>query len=125
MANVIRAALLQTDWTGDKESMIDKHEETAREACGPGRAGHLLPGAVLRARTSARCRRPQYYDYTEAIPDGPTTQRFQALAKELGMVMVLPMYEVEQAGVLLQHRRRRSTPTAPTSASTASTTSRR
>ena len=24
MANIVRAALLQTDWTGDKESMIDK-----------------------------------------------------------------------------------------------------
>ena len=33
----------------------------------------------------------EYYEYTEYIPDGPTTQRFMALAKELGMVMVLPM----------------------------------
>ena len=24
-------ALVQSDWTGDKESMIDKHEESARE----------------------------------------------------------------------------------------------
>jgi len=42
---------------------------------------------------------PQYYEYTEAIPDGPTTQRFQSIARELGLVMVLPMYEVEQTGV--------------------------
>ena len=41
----------------------------------------------------------EYYSYTEPIPDGPTTQRFQSLAKELGMVMVLPMYEIVQAGV--------------------------
>ena len=40
----------------------------------------------------------EYYDYAESIPDGPTTQRFQSLAKELGMVLVLPMYEQEQAG---------------------------
>ena len=40
-----------------------------------------------------------YFDYAESIP-GPTTERFQALAKELGMVMVLPMYEREQEGVL-------------------------
>ena len=25
MANIVKAALLQTDWAGDKESMIDKH----------------------------------------------------------------------------------------------------
>ena len=29
---VVRAALVQTTWTGDKDSMIDKHEEYAREA---------------------------------------------------------------------------------------------
>ena len=36
MANIIRAALLQTDWTGDKESMIVKHEDAAREAAADG-----------------------------------------------------------------------------------------
>ena len=41
----------------------------------------------------------QYYEYAESIP-GPTTERFQALAAELGIVMVLPMYEQEQPGVL-------------------------
>ena len=41
----------------------------------------------------------EYYAYAESIP-GPTTERFQALAAELGMVMVLPMYEQEQPGVL-------------------------
>ena len=42
----------------------------------------------------------EYYDYAEAVPDGPTTQRFMALAKELNMVLVLPVYEREQAGLL-------------------------
>ena len=32
MANIITAALLQTDWTGDKESMIQKHEAAAHDA---------------------------------------------------------------------------------------------
>ena len=36
MANIITAALLQTDWTGDKESMIVKHEQAAREAAAQG-----------------------------------------------------------------------------------------
>ena len=39
----------------------------------------------------------KYYAYVESIP-GPTVERFQALAKELGMVMVLPIYEVENEG---------------------------
>ena len=37
----------------------------------------------------------KYYDYAEPCR-GPTVERFQALAKELGMVMVLPIYEKEQ-----------------------------
>ena len=36
---------------------------------------------------------PQYYAYTEHIPDGPTTKRMQDLAKQTGMVLVVPMYE--------------------------------
>jgi len=42
---------------------------------------------------------PKYFSYTEPIPDGPTTKRFQALAKELNMVLVLPMYEIVQPGL--------------------------
>ena len=36
MADVIRAALVQTSWTGDKESMIKVHEEYARQAAADG-----------------------------------------------------------------------------------------
>ncbi|HEY9307715.1 MAG TPA: acyltransferase, partial [Microbacterium sp.] len=27
---IVRAAITQTTWTGDKESMLDKHEQFAR-----------------------------------------------------------------------------------------------
>ena len=36
MSRIVRAALLQASWTGDKESMIVKHEEYAREAARQG-----------------------------------------------------------------------------------------
>ena len=39
----------------------------------------------------------KYYEYVEPIP-GPTTERFQALAEELGLVIVLPIYEVANEG---------------------------
>ena len=39
----------------------------------------------------------KYYSYVESIP-GPTVERFQALAKELGVVIILPIYEVENEG---------------------------
>ena len=33
---VIKAAITQTTWTGDKESMLDKHEQFARDARAQG-----------------------------------------------------------------------------------------
>ena len=36
MADTVRAALVQTSWTGDKESMIKAHEEYARQAAAQG-----------------------------------------------------------------------------------------
>ena len=98
MAQVIRAALLQTDWTGDKDSMIDKHEAQAREAAGQG-AQVMCFQELFYGPYFCQVQDPSYYAYTEPIPDGPTTKRFQSIAKELGTVLVLPMYEVEQAGV--------------------------
>ncbi|GAC1603016.1 MAG: apolipoprotein acyltransferase [Acidimicrobiales bacterium] len=97
VAKIIRAALLQTDWTGDKESMIDKHEEQAREAAAQG-AQVMCFQELFYGPYFCQVQDAEYYAYTEEIPNGPTTQRFGALAKELGMVLVLPMYEVAQIG---------------------------
>ena len=98
MANIVKAALLQTDWTGDKESMIDKHEDAAREASAQG-AQVICFQELFYGPYFCQVQEAQYYSYTEKIPDGPTTQRFQSVAKELGMVMVLPMYEIVQDGL--------------------------
>ncbi len=40
----------------------------------------------------------RWYDAAESVP-GPTTEVFQALAKKHQMVIVVPLYEREQAGV--------------------------
>ena len=99
MSRIVRAAIVQTDWTGDKESMIDAHEKYAREAAAEGTQvmcfQELFYGPYF-----CQVQDTEYYDYAEAVPDGPTTQRFMALAKELNMVLVLPVYEREQAGLL-------------------------
>jgi N-carbamoylputrescine amidase len=41
---------------------------------------------------------PEYFSYTESIP-GPTTELMQELARETNMVLVVPIYEVEQEGI--------------------------
>ncbi len=36
MSRIVRGALVQATWTGDKESMIQKHEQYAHEAAKDG-----------------------------------------------------------------------------------------
>jgi beta-ureidopropionase len=98
MADVIRAALVQTNWTGDKESMIKAHEDYARQAAAQG-ARVICFQELFYGPYFCQVQDAKYYEYAESVP-GPTTQRFAALAAELGMVMVLPLYEQEQPGVL-------------------------
>ncbi|KQV26533.1 nitrilase-related carbon-nitrogen hydrolase [Yonghaparkia sp. Root332] len=95
--SVIRAAITQTTWTGDKESMIAKHEQFARDAAADGAQiicfQELFYGPYFGIIEDAK-----YYDYAEPA-DGPIVQRFAKLAKELKMVMVLPIYEEDMPGV--------------------------
>ena len=99
MSRVIRAAIFQTAWTGDKESMIQVHEQAARDAAAQG-AQVLCFQELFYGPYFCQVQDKAFYEYAEQIPDGPIVKRFQALAKELGLVLVLPMYEEEQPGVL-------------------------
>ena len=98
MTEVIRAALVQTTWTGDQESMLKAHEEYARQAAAAG-AKVICFQELFYGPYFCQVQDPQYYAYAEPVP-GPTVERFSALAAQLGMVMVLPVYEQEQPGVL-------------------------
>ncbi len=95
----VRAAILQTEWTGDKESMIEKHEEYVAEAAADG-VRVICFQELFYGPYFCQVQDAEFYSYAEAIPDGPTTKRFQELAAKHEMVMVLPMYEQEQAGLL-------------------------
>src|ERR1700744_3982221 len=95
---IVRAALVQAVWTGDKASMIAHHEEQARLAAAEGARGicfqELFYGPYFCQVQDAK-----FYEYAESVP-GPVTERFAELAAELGMVMILPVYELEQPGFL-------------------------
>ena len=95
----IRAALVQTTWTGDKESMIKAHEEYARQAAEQGAKvicfQELFYGPYFCQVQDAAVLRVRRVDPRARPPSG--SRRWP---RELGMVMVLPMYEQEQPGVL-------------------------
>jgi beta-ureidopropionase len=97
MNRIVRAALVQTKWTGDRESMTELHERYAREAAAQG-AQIIGFQEVFNAPYFCQVQEPEHYQWAEPVPDGPTIVRMQALAKELHMVIVVPVYEVEQAG---------------------------
>ena len=41
----------------------------------------------------------RWYEAVEKIPDGPTVKLMQEVAKQHGMVMIVPIYEEEQTGI--------------------------
>lgn len=98
MARIVRGALLQSTWTGDKDSMIEKHMDYARKAADQG-AQVMCFQELFYGPYFCQVQDPQFFTYTEMIPDGPTTEKMQKLAQELKMVLVVPMYEQDGVGV--------------------------
>jgi len=95
---IVRTALTQATWTGDKESMLAKHEQFTRDAAAQG-AKIICYQELFYGPYFGIVQDTKYYEYAESVP-GPITERFQALAKELDIVIVLPVYEEDQPGVL-------------------------
>jgi N-carbamoylputrescine amidase len=98
MTNIVRAAIVQTEWTGDQASMIDKNVEYARQAAADG-AQVMCFQELFYGPYFCQVQENEYFDYAEPIPDGPTTRLMQDLAKETGMVLVVPIFEKEDDGV--------------------------
>ncbi|MYE96111.1 MAG: acyltransferase [Acidimicrobiaceae bacterium] len=99
MARTVTSAIVQVAWTGDKESMIELHEKYVAEAASAG-AQAMCFQELFYGPYFCQVQDTEFYSYAEAIPDGPTTKRFQELAAKHEMVLVLPMYEHEKAGFL-------------------------
>jgi N-carbamoylputrescine amidase len=106
MSRVVRGGLIQVradvslEGSTDaiKQRMLDKHlpliEEAARRGVQLLCLQELFNGPYFCAE-----QQPRWYEMVERIPDGPTIQTMQALAKKHGMVMVVPIYEEEITGI--------------------------
>ena len=98
MSDIVRAALVQSEWTGDKASMVDKNVDLARQAAEKG-AQVLCFQEIFNTPYFCNVQDSKHYDDAEEIPDGPTVQRMISLSKETGMVLVVPIYERVDEGV--------------------------
>jgi beta-ureidopropionase len=80
-----------------KQAAIDAHVPHIEEA---GRRGVQILGLqeVFNGPYFCPAQDPHWYDMAEPVP-GPTTERMAEFARQYSMVMVVPVYEREQAGV--------------------------
>ena len=98
MARIVKGALLQATWTGDQQSMIDKHIEYAHKAAKEG-AQIMCFQELFYGPYFCQVQNSKWYRITEPIPGGPTPGLMQDVAKETGMVLVVPMYEEDGTGI--------------------------
>ena len=87
MSQIVRAAIVQTEWTGDKKSMVAKNAGYARRAAEDG-AQVMCFQELFHAPYFCQVQEDDHFDYAEAIPDGETTYQMAELAKETSMVLV-------------------------------------
>ncbi|WP_438447606.1 nitrilase-related carbon-nitrogen hydrolase [Gorillibacterium sp. sgz5001074] len=77
-----------------KEAAVEKHVRLVREAAAQGAQiiglQEIFFGPYFCAEQTAK-----WYAAAEEVPGGPTVRLFQELAKELAVVIILPVYERE------------------------------
>jgi beta-ureidopropionase len=106
MARIVRGGLIQATLALSseqpiekvKKAMIDKHIKLIGEAAAKGvqilSLQELFYGPYFCAEQKTK-----WYALVEEIPNGPTVKLMQEVAKKYGMVLVIPIYEVENQGV--------------------------
>ena len=97
MANIVRAAILQTEWTGDTQSMVDKHVKYAEQAANEG-ARVMCFQEIFNTPYFCQVQDNAHFDSAAPIPDGPPMQRMIPLAQDTEMVLVVPMFEKADEG---------------------------
>src|SRR5688572_28687595 len=107
MSRIIKSGLIQmslplTEGEGTIEditkAMVDKHIPYIEDA---GRQGVQILCLQEIFNTPYFCHRQNkdWYASAETVP-GPTVELMQTFAKKYSMIMIVPIYEKEQAGVL-------------------------
>ena len=92
-----RIGLTQLAVDEDRERTIVRHEAAIREAAGRG-ARIVCMQELFDAPYFCKVQEAERFDLAEPIP-GPTVERMQRLARELGVVIVVPMFEKRAPGV--------------------------
>jgi beta-ureidopropionase len=81
-----------------KRLNIEKHRGFIRQAAEQG-VQILCMQEVFTTPYFCAEQQTRWYEAVEKIPDGPTTRLMQEVAREHGMVIIVPIYEEEMTGV--------------------------
>ena len=106
MSRIVKAGLIQmankvsTDAPCEKhrDGMIEAHLPLIRQAGEKG-VQMLCFQEIFTGPYFCPSQDSKWYGLTEEIPNGPTTKLMQEQAKKYNMVIVVPIYEKEMAGV--------------------------
>jgi N-carbamoylputrescine amidase len=106
MPRVIKCGLIQAKNAAPTDAPIDeikrinveKHLKLIEEAAGQG-VKILCMQEVFTTPYFCAEQQTRWYEAVEKIPDGPTVKLMQDVARERGMVIIVPIYEEEITGV--------------------------
>src|ERR687884_1429107 len=97
MPSSFTVGLIQDSASDDMEAVIASTEAKGREAAGRG-AQIICLKELFNAPYFCKSQKCERFDIAEPIP-GPTTERMQRLAKELEVVLIVPLFERQARGV--------------------------
>jgi N-carbamoylputrescine amidase len=97
MTTPFTIGLIQDSVTADAALTLDHAVEQIREAAGRG-AQIICLQELFNSPYFCKAEKCDRFDLAESIP-GPTVERMQSLAKELKVVIIVPIFERQAAGV--------------------------
>ena len=92
--SIVRAALVQTIGMSPREAMVDHQIGLIEEAAARG-AGVVCLQELCTGPYFCQIESREWFDLAEDVPAGPTTTTMQAVAARLGVVLVIPLFEVQ------------------------------
>ena len=106
MPRIIKAGLIQSHNVAPTDASIDEikkanldHQMTFVEDAARQSVQVLCFQEIFTTPYFCAEQQTRWYEAVERVPDGPTVRMMQDVAKQHSMVLIVPIYEEEQAGI--------------------------
>lgn len=106
MSRIIKCGLIQAHNVGDVNASIEEikkanieHQMRMVEDASAQGVQMLCFQEIFTTPYFCAEQQTRWYEAVEKVPDGPTVQMMKSVAKEKGMVLIVPIYEEEISGV--------------------------